>query len=292
VARSCAAASVRTGYRPLDGDVAKEDDRRAVNRGFASSVQSLLVYAIVVLLAAACVTLAPDAGTSPAATGSGEVAALSSATDAPSPGPRRTKKPKRTPQPQPSAIETATIDSTEPPTEPPTAPPTPAGPPATACVPLILCIRPIGSLIVVLPLNPRLDYTAAANYGEANLSAGFLPDPYSVGMTSGGPVDVSYLGSSCSGFATSPPDLRINFGGGGASLLRLYFIGSAVDTTMVVNDPYGNFYCVDDSFGTVNPTIDFNNPAGGTYDIWIASYAANTFVSGTFYITENPGNHP
>ena len=44
---------------------------------------------------------------------------------------------------------------------------------------------------------------------------------------------------------------------------------------MVVNDPYGNFYCVDDSFGTVNPTIDFNNPAGGSYDIWIGSYAVN-----------------
>jgi hypothetical protein len=61
---------------------------------------------------------------------------------------------------------------------------------------------------------------------------------------------------------------------------------------MVVNDPYGNFYCVDDSFGTVNPTIDFNNPAGGTYDVWIDSYAANTTISGTLYITEKSSNHP
>ena len=153
-------------------------------------------------------------------------------------------------------------------------------------------IGPIASLIIVLPIDPQLDYTASPNYGEANLSAGFSPDPYSVGMTSGGPVDVSYLGSSCSGFATSAPDLRINFGGGGAALLRLYFVGSNGDATMVINDPYGNFYCVDDSFGTVNPTIDFNNPAGGSYDIWVGSYAANTFISGTFYVTENSGNHP
>ena len=61
---------------------------------------------------------------------------------------------------------------------------------------------------------------------------------------------------------------------------------------MVVNDPYGNFYCVDDSFGTVNPTIDFNNPAGGSYDVWIASYSAQATISGTLYITENSGNHP
>ncbi len=146
--------------------------------------------------------------------------------------------------------------------------------------------------IIIVPVNPKLDYTASANYGEANLSAGFSPDPYSVGMTTGGNVDVSYLGSSCSGFATSHPDLRINFGGGGASLLRIYFVGSNGDAAMVVNDPYGNFYCVDDSFGTVNPTIDFNNPAGGSYDVWVASYAANTTISGTLYITENSGNHP
>ncbi|MFN8452124.1 MAG: SH3 domain-containing protein [Anaerolineae bacterium] len=146
--------------------------------------------------------------------------------------------------------------------------------------------------IEIVPLIPKLDYTASPNYGEANLSAGFSPDPYSVGMTSGGNVDVSYLGGSCAGFATSAPDLRINFGGGGSSLLRIYFIGSSGDATIVVNDPYGNFYCVDDSFGTVNPTIDFNNPAGGSYDVWVGSYASGTYISGTLYLTENSGNHP
>ena len=139
---------------------------------------------------------------------------------------------------------------------------------------------------------PRLDYQAAAKYGEANLSNGFSPDPYAVGMTAGGAVDVSYLGGSCAGFTTSAPDLRVNFGGGGASLLRFYFVRANGDPMMVVNDPYGNFYCVDDSFGTVNPTIDFNNPAGGSYDVWIASYSASATISGTLFLTENSGNHP
>ena len=138
----------------------------------------------------------------------------------------------------------------------------------------------------------KLDYNADPVYGEANLSFGFSPDPYSVGMTIGGPVDISYLGGSCSGFATSAPSLRINFGGGGASLLRLYFVGSNGDPGMVINDPFGNFYCVKDSFGTVNPTIDFNNPAGGSYDVWITSLASNATLSGTMYVTENSGNHP
>ncbi len=137
----------------------------------------------------------------------------------------------------------------------------------------------------------ELDYSASPIYGVANLAGNFSPDPYSVGMTVGGPVNVAYLGSSCSGFATTAPSLRVS-SSGSPSLLRFYFVAANGDATMIVNDPYGNFYCVDDSFGTVNPTIDFNNPAGGSYDIWIGSYAANTTVTGTLYVTKNFGNHP
>jgi hypothetical protein len=157
---------------------------------------------------------------------------------------------------------------------------------------LTFTFHPSSTLVIATTIPPKLDYQSPAIYGEANLSNGFSPDPYSVGMTAGGVVDVSYLGGSCKGFATSAPDLRVNFGGGGSSLLRIYFIASNGDPAMVVNDPYGNFYCVDDSFGTVNPTIDFNNPAGGSYDVWIASYSAQATISGTMYITENSGNHP
>lgn len=188
-----------------------------------------------------------------------------------------------------------TITATPTRTATPTQPPTPTNTKVPTGTSGVTPFHPILK-ITLLPIHPitqqHLDYTASANYGEANLSAGFSPDPYSVGMTTGGPVDVSYLGSSCTGFASVHPDLRINFGGGGAALLRIYFIGSNGDAAMVLNDPYGNYYCVDDSFGTVNPTIDFNNPAGGTYEVWIGSYAANTNISGTLYITGNSGNHP
>jgi hypothetical protein len=192
-----------------------------------------------------------------------------------------TAKPTLTPSPVPP---TAT------PTFTPTVAPTSPGGIIIATLHIFVPILTLAPIIAV-PLDPKLDYTANPNYGETSLSAGFSPDPYSVGMTSGGDVDVSYLGGNCAGFATTSPDFRINFGGGGSSLLRLYFVGSG-DSTMIINDPYGNFYCVDDSFGTVNPTIDFNNPAGGSYDVWVGSYASGTFVSGTFYITANSGNHP
>jgi hypothetical protein len=254
-----------------------------------SVVQTVVASLALLVAAVGCVTLAPVGG-QPAASDIPSGAVVVTQPPASS-GPQRTKKPKQsrapataTPEPTPIVV---------PPTETPT--PTVTETPTTAPTsgPLGSLRFPIGELpsFVFQPDPARLDYTAAPNYGEANLSPGFVPDPYSVGMTSGGDVDVSYLGSSCSGFATSSPDLRINYGGGG-SLLRLYFISSTGDTTLVVNDPFGNFYCVDDSFGTVNPTIDFNNPAGGTYDIWVGSYATGTFVSGTFYITESSGNHP
>ena len=149
------------------------------------------------------------------------------------------------------------------------------------------------TFVIAQPPPPsKLDYQASAKYGELNLSNGFSPDPESVGMTDGGAVDTSYLGGSCRGFASVAPSLRINFGGGGSSLLRLYFIAASGNPAIVINDPYGNFYCVDDSFGTVNPTIDFNNPAGGTYDVWVASPTAGQSISGTFFTTENSGNHP
>ena len=138
----------------------------------------------------------------------------------------------------------------------------------------------------------RLDFTLAPNYGAANVNSGFIPDPQSVSVTSGGVVDVSYLGGGCTGFAATAPDYRVSYTSANASLLRFYFVGNNGDTTMIVNDPAGNFHCIDDSYGTLDPAVDFSNPAGGTYDIWIGSFASGTYISGTLYITELDGNHP
>jgi hypothetical protein len=254
-----------------------------------------LAVTLLGIVAYGCIGLSPAASTEPTAT----TAAVVPGQSGPGPqttvdvtaGPLKTKKPKRTQPPgtsttstdEPTTQPTDTSAPTDQPTEPPTAPPSAAG------SGLHLRSFFLASLIII---KQKLDYQAAAKYGEANLSNGFAPDPYSVGTTSGGPVDVSYLGGSCSGFASTAPDLRVNFGGGGSALLRIYYEAANGDAAMVINDPYGNFYCVDDSFGTVNPTIDFNNPAGGSYDIWIASYASSANISGTLYMTENSGNHP
>jgi len=138
---------------------------------------------------------------------------------------------------------------------------------------------------------PTLNFSLPPNFGSTALVSGFVPDPFTRGMTSGGSVNVSYLGGGCSGFATSAPDFSVNYTSGSFSLLRFYFVGSG-DTTMIINGPGASFFCTDDSFGTLNPTIDFNSPSSGRYDIWIGSFASDNAISGTLNVTENSGNHP
>ena len=69
-------------------------------------------------------------------------------------------------------------------------------------------------------------------------------------------------------------------------------LGSSGDTTMIINTPGGSYVCVDDSFGTLHPTIDFNSLTSGRYDVWIATFGPGASVGGTLRVTENSGNHP
>ena len=93
------------------------------------------------------------------------------------------------------------------------------------------------------------------------------------------------------GVATAAPDFSVNYVKGAFPTLRFYFV-AAGDSTMIVNDPSGVFRCNDDSFGTLNPTIDYSSPSSGRYDIWVGSFSSGSFPSGTLYVTESTGNHP
>ncbi len=174
-----------------------------------------------------------------------------------------------------------------PPTEPPTATPTPtsavsATPTATATV------TPTAT-----PTGPpaTLNFSLPPVFGSTALTSGFVPDPFTAGVTGGGPVNVAYLGGGCTGFTSSAPTFSVNYTSGAFPTLRFYFIGGA-DSTMVINSPGGSYFCVDDSFGTLHPTIDFNSPPSGRYDVWIGSFASGGSVGGTLFVTENTGNHP
>jgi serine protease Do len=141
-----------------------------------------------------------------------------------------------------------------------------------------------------------LDVSLEPNFGLVDLEPGFLPDPQTIDLISGGEIDVEALGlgSDCGGYATSAPDLRLNLTDG-SDVLRIFFVADeSEDATLIINDPYGNWYCNDD-FSGWDPMIVLENAESGQYDLWVGSYSADEYIIGTLYITEmdyDPGNLP
>lgn len=133
---------------------------------------------------------------------------------------------------------------------------------------------------------------SSSNFGRHSLRGGFVPDPFTVSITSGGSIDARALrlGANCGGFVTREPDFILNYDSP-SDFLRIYFQGNG-DTTLVINDPAGGWHCNDDSFGGLNPSVDFNRPRAGQYDIWVGSYSASENVRGTLHVTELRNQHP
>ena len=117
----------------------------------------------------------------------------------------------------------------------------------------------------------ELDFDLPSNFGSVSLEGGFTPDPYLVDILAGGPLEAQEAADpSCRGYVTEAPDFELNFQPGTLDL----FISalSEADTTLVINDPAGRWHCNDDGAEGLNPGIRFENPAAGTYDIWVGTY--------------------
>lgn len=128
------------------------------------------------------------------------------------------------------------------------------------------------------------DLSARPTYETVNLTAGFPNDPYDVSVSSGGSVDASNIGSPCTGYIASAPDVRLNYDSG--SLPLYIYATSDSDTTLIVNAPDGQWYCDDDSNGGLNPQVTFLKPQSGQYDIWIGTYASSDYRPATLHISE------
>lgn len=121
-------------------------------------------------------------------------------------------------------------------------------------------------------------------YGSVTLSAGFLPDPYEVAVTSGGSLSAAWeLGSECAGYINDVPDFNV-YWSGSTETLSIGFTSSA-DTTLVVRTPNGFYWCSDDAYG-LDPEVMLLYPSTGTYQVWVGSYHADEYNSGTLYVTE------
>lgn len=140
--------------------------------------------------------------------------------------------------------------------------------------------------------RPGLDYSLPPVFGSATYRAtlGLFPDPITVQVTGGGPVDASTVGGGCGGHTTAAPSFSLVYEGPTDGTLRFYFVGSG-DPTMIVNTPSARFVCADDSFGTLSPTLDFD-PSFGRYDVWIGTFTPTGTTAGTLHVTRNTDNHP
>jgi hypothetical protein len=129
------------------------------------------------------------------------------------------------------------------------------------------------------------DTSADANYGEVRLAAGFPDDPRVIALRAGGDLPASNAGARCSGFITDAPDVRLHYEAGSLPLIISVAAGS--DTTLVVNAPDGSFYCDDDGgVNGLNPSIRFNNPRSGRYEIWVGTYRAGAAQPARLHISE------
>ncbi len=150
------------------------------------------------------------------------------------------------------------------------------------------CMAACAALLVLA--NPVLaqDVNGASLNGARTLSAGFLPDPLVIAIEPGGATAMSDMGAECSGFIyASAPDFELVLDSP-TSLIGI-FVSASIDTTLAINDPNGKWICNDDSpeAGGTNPGVSLENPAQGTYDIWVGTYAqSGAQATGKLLITE------
>lgn len=126
-----------------------------------------------------------------------------------------------------------------------------------------------------------------AQAGVHHLRAGFMPDPMRLQVMSGGHLDAGAMGlGNCLGMVEATPTAVVNYNSRRPNFLRFY-VQSAGDTTLVINDPHGNWYCNDDGPNMgFNPEVVFQNAPSGHYDIWVGSYNRGERLRGQLMISE------
>ena len=143
----------------------------------------------------------------------------------------------------------------------------------------------IAAALVVLPASAQ-NVNGAPNFGTVSLRTGFTPDPRVVAVRAGGDLNASRISGGCRGFISNAPDVRLNFTGG-SSLPLIISAASQADTTLVVNAPDGRWYCDDDGgvYG-MNPSVRFNRPLTGRYEIWVGTYRSGALQPARLHISE------
>ncbi|MEQ9813606.1 MAG: DUF4339 domain-containing protein, partial [Azospirillaceae bacterium] len=115
------------------------------------------------------------------------------------------------------------------------------------------------------------DWRLAPTFGAHTIdtaSGGFL----NVDLAAGGDIPAQRsIGGNCVGTIANAPDFRVTLSGGGSGSLDMTALSNE-DTTLVVRAPNGDFLCVDDSPGSLNPFLAIADAAAGDYHVWVGTY--------------------
>ncbi len=141
----------------------------------------------------------------------------------------------------------------------------------------------------ITPPTPGLrpDISLPATNGTFSLNAGFVPDPNVTTLSPGGPIEANLAlpGTNCRGYIPQAPHVELSYTAGSTWPL-IISAGSSVDTTLAVNAPDGTWYCSDDDGEGLNPSLTFNSPQSGVYDIYVGSYWQGDSGRATLHISE------
>ena len=141
-----------------------------------------------------------------------------------------------------------------------------------------------------IPLHKQLpvpvDLSQKA-YVTVDLDAGNPLDPFIISVNGGGTLDASALGGDCRGYVNAEPVVRIHWSGK-ADMSRVFFY-SDHDPTLIVQTPDGAFHCNDDANALLlDPSLTFEKPQPGTYNIWVGSYYPDQLLPGFLVVTTRP----
>jgi hypothetical protein len=125
------------------------------------------------------------------------------------------------------------------------------------------------------------NWEASPSFGQIDLHAGFMPDPYVRNITAGGRYDLAgcFNTYGWGGSVASKPDFDLYWNGSSSQLTIA--VNSNSDTVLLINAPDGQWYYSDDP-----SAITFSNPQTGLYDIWIGAYNGSRGIPGQLVITE------
>lgn len=130
--------------------------------------------------------------------------------------------------------------------------------------------------------TPTAPTAPAAATPVAVAGPGFTFTP--VSGTAGGPTSAEEMGEDCVGTFPAAPQHVIEVGAAIPLLRVLVNAGAEADTTLAVRTPGGQVLCNDDSDDPengLNPALDIENAAAGTYQVFVGGYSAGE--SGTAY---------